>query len=136
MAGLLVMPNTLAAHEGSRRVDKAHALARLGIESTRLTRFANINSAKDVWWIDVPLLLLSDPEVDSVDLVLFDGRTSELHHLRVPVGFLNENLGALHVRDDASKVSLELAIDLPNRFGNLVPVDSGVSFAPFLVRTI
>ncbi|MDY0341661.1 MAG: hypothetical protein RBS17_10685 [Coriobacteriia bacterium] len=117
-------------------MDKAQALARLGIEPTGLTRFANINSAKDVWWVDVPLSVLVDPEAESVDLALFDGRTSELHHLRVPVGFLNEHLGAFHVRDDVDKVSLELAIDPPDRFRNVVPVDSGVSLAPFLVRTI
>jgi len=56
--------------------------------------------------------------------------------LRIPVGFLNQHLGALHVRDDVAKVSLELAINPPDRFHNVVPVDSGVSFAPFLIRTI
>lgn len=117
-------------------MDKAQALDRLGIEPTQLTRFANINSAKDVWWVDIPLSVLADSEAESVDLALFDGRTSELHHLRIPVGFLNENLTALHVRDDVAKVSLELAVDSPDRFRNVVPVDSGVSFAPFLVRTI
>lgn len=116
-------------------MDKAQALARLGIEPTQLTRFANINSAKDVWWVDIPLSALADTEAESVDLALFDGRTSELHHLSIPVGFVKENLAALHVRDDAARVSLELAVDLPDRFRNVVPVDSGVSFAPFLVRT-
>lgn len=117
-------------------MDKAQALARLGIEPTQLTRFANINSAKDVWWVDIPLSALADPEAESVDLALFDGRTSELHHLSIPVEFVAENLGALHVRDDVAKVSLELAVDPPDRFRNVVPVDSGVSFAPFLVRTV
>ena len=117
-------------------MDKAQALARLGIEPTQLTRFANINSAKDVWWVDIPLSALADPGAESVDLALFDGRTSELHHLRIPVEFVNENLGALHVRDDVAKVSLELAIDPPDRFGNVVPVDSGICFERFLIRTI
>ena len=117
-------------------MDKAQALGRLGIEPTQLARFANINSAKDVWWVDIPLSVLADSGAESVDLALFNGRTSELHHLRIPVEFLNEHLAALHVRDDVAKVSLELAIDPPDRFRNVVPIDSGVSFAPFLIRTI
>ena len=117
-------------------MEKAQALARLGIEPGRPARFANINSRKAVWWIDVPFSILNDPEVGSVDLALFDERTSELHHLHVPVEFLNERLPSLHVRDDVSKVSLELAIDPPDRFRNVVPIDSDVSLAPFLVRTV
>jgi len=101
-----------------------------------VTRFANINVAKNVWWLDVPTSLLRRADIQTVNLLLYDHRSDELHHLCVPTDFIEQSMDRLKVRNDVSKVSLELSADLPTRFTNVVPVDSGVSFASFLVQTV
>lgn len=74
----------------SQRIGKAEAIARMkrrpigATLSRRNTHFANINSQKEVWWFDVPCSKISVGEVEVINLLLFDHRTNELHHLIVP----------------------------------------------------
>jgi hypothetical protein len=59
-------------------MNKAYAIARAGGPEhldVKHTQFSNINAAKDVWWIDVPLSRLDDSALEQVDLLLFDDRS-------------------------------------------------------------
>ncbi len=96
------------------------------------THSAKISATKPVWWIDVPLKKVEPGGVDEVNLLLFDQRSDELHHLRVPATYFTENLARLDVRDDSGRISLQLAVDPPAKFENTRPVGSGVAFAQFL----
>lgn len=96
------------------------------------THSAKISATKPVWWIDVPLKKVEPGGVDEVNLLLFDQRSDELHHLRVPSAYFIENLARLDLRGDADRISLQLAVDPPIKFENTRPVGSGVSFAQFL----
>lgn len=100
------------------------------------THFANINVAKDVWWLDIPLAKVIGDDLRDLDLLLFDDRSDELHHLRVPTAHFKANMDRLGVRDKKQFVRLELKTDEPMSFQNVVPVDSGVQFAQFLMRTV
>ncbi len=119
-------------------MNKAYAIAKAGGSEhldVKHTQFSNINVAKDVWWIDVPLSRLEDDELKQIDLLLFDDRASELHHLIVPTEYLRQHLEELIVRA-GKKVQLELRAKEPNRFQNVKPISSEVGFSQFVVRTL
>ena len=120
-------------------MNKAYAIARAGgpeYLDVKHTQFSNINVAKDVWWIDVPLARLDDDELRQIDLLLFDDRSSELHHLVVPTDYLREHLDQLTVRANKKCVQLELNAREPNRFQNVKPISSEVGFSQFVIRTL
>jgi hypothetical protein len=120
-------------------MNKAYAIARAGGPEhldVKHTQFSNINAAKDVWWIDVPLSRLDDSALEQVDLLLFDDRSSELHHLVVPTEYLRDHLGGLTVRADKECVRLELNANEPHRFQNVKPISSEVGFSQFVTRTL
>lgn len=116
--------------EASLRVGAAAQL------SPRHTHFSNINVAKDVWWLDIPLAKVMSDDARDLDLLLFDDRCNELHHLRVPAAFFRANLDHFGVREKRQCIRLELKTDEPMRFQNVMPVNSGVQFAQFAVRTV
>lgn len=123
--------------KGVIAIDKQEAIARVGLHGALIvanTHFSNINVSKAVWWLDLPLSKITAAGQGAIDLLLYDGRSDELHHLKVPTEYLRENLGELSVRADKGCIHLELKTDNPNRFQNVVPVDSGVQFAQFCVR--
>lgn len=116
-------------------MDRTTAVSRAMSEhglSRENTHSAKISATRPVWWIDVPLKKVEPGGVDEIHLLLFDQRSDELHHLRVPSAYFIENLDRLDVRADTGRVSLQLAIDSPVMFENTRPIGSGVSFAQFL----
>ena len=54
--------------------------------------FANINSAKDVWWLDIPLAKLDSAESQKIGLLLCDNKSDQLYYLEVPKSYLKGNL--------------------------------------------
>jgi len=115
-------------------VDKREAIRRAGLHANLIvanTHFANINVAKDVWWLDIPLGKVTSGDQHELELLLYDARSDDLHHLRIPTAYLRSNLAALNVRQDKKCVHLELKADDPHRFRNVVPISSGVDFAQF-----
>lgn len=120
-------------------MNKTNAIRRAGgspVLDVRYVQFSNINVAKDVWWIDVPLSRLSDGDLSQVDLLVFDERSDELHHLVVPTSFLREQVGRLTVREEKRCIRLELNANGPHRFRNVKPISSEVDFDRFVKRTV
>ena len=115
-------------------MDRNEAIRRMRLNG-EYSRFANINAAKDVWWLHVPLASV-EGGVEEINLLLFDDRSKELHHLRIPSDYLRANMTRLHIRVDKECISLELATDAPALFQNVSPADSGIKFEKFKVRTI
>lgn len=114
------------------RMNKARAASLAGIP-VKGAHFANVNSAKDVWWVDVPLSRLAAQ--DSVDLLLFHAGRAQLAHLRVPSVYMTANEPRLNVRSDKQCIRLELRAEPPNLFMSVVPAEGRVQFASFLVAT-
>ena len=103
----------------------------------RNTRFANINNGpKRVWWIDIPLKMVSPKsKSDVVHLLLYQPENDQLHHLAVPVDFLWKNRGPLVTRDDKQVISLELSTESSSLFTDLRATGGRVSFAQFRQST-
>ena len=74
---------------------------------------ASINRKKVVWWFDAPMARVHSKEI-TLDLLLFDHRTSVLHHFRVPFSFIRANLKKFDVRNH--KVRIELGANPPHLF--------------------
>lgn len=120
-------------------MNKNQAIARAGGTEridTKRVQFSNINVAKDVWWLDVPLAKVMGDDAQDLDLLLFDDRSNELHHLQVPAAYFQANLDDLGVREKKQCIRLELKTNEPMRFQNVMPISSGVQFGQFVMRTV
>jgi hypothetical protein len=102
----------------------------------RATHFANINSGRPVWWIDIPLAKLSRGGPEQLHILLYDDRSCELHHLIVETAFLRANKNRFIGRDDRECISLELATSASNLFQDVRPMGDGVRFGEFKKRTL
>ena len=100
------------------------------------THFANINSSKSVWWFDISVEKFTSEKYTTLDILVFDNETNELHYLRVPTQYIGENLQKFHVRSDQNSVSLELSSERSNRFQDIRPKSARMPFAQFFVKTI
>ena len=101
--------------------------------SNRNTHFSNINAAKDVWWFDIPLRKVSPSAERILHLLLYDHRSKELHHLRVPTAYIRETMSQLVTRAEKETISLELSAARSNLFRDVRPTAGGVDFGQFLV---
>ena len=74
------------------------------------THFSNINTSKDVWWLDIPKRKIEQPSTDALHLLLCDDRLGEqrFYHLQVPISYLQKNIRDFRIRDDTDKIHLEL----------------------------
>jgi len=115
-------------------VKRNQALAHLPYLAADTTRFANVNSAKNVWWLDIPISKINGHI--NLSLALYDDRRKKLFVLDVPPDFFRENEKSISIRIDRQVVSLELSAEDSRIFENTRPVNSGLSFRQFLVRTL
>jgi hypothetical protein len=76
-------------------MEKAAAIAELNRRganprlTSQNTRFANVNTAKRVWWLELPLNAVFDVSDSTIQLVLASA-PGVLFHLRVPKQWLSE----------------------------------------------
>ncbi|MGA7260489.1 MAG: hypothetical protein WA709_01550 [Stellaceae bacterium] len=86
------------------------------------THFSNINTSKDVWWLDIPKRKIEQPSTDALHLLLCDDRLGEqrFYHLQVPISYLQKNIRDFRIRDDTDKIHLELAIAGSNIFQDVI----------------
>jgi hypothetical protein len=119
------------------RLSRTEAIARFSQENSELeTRgrafhFANINRKKEVWWYDIPLRLISSNANEYIELLAYDNRSDELHHLSVPVKCINSYLPGLAVSIKKQAVCLELSADPINMFEDIRPGGRHIDFAVF-----
>jgi hypothetical protein len=113
-----------------RRINQLYKIAEL---NNRNTHFSNINSAKDVWWFDIPLKKASQNADRLIHLLLYDHRSKKLHYLRVPTTYIRGNLSKLVIRDEKKTISLELSADRWKLFQDVRPTSGGIGFGQFLV---
>src|SRR5215216_952525 len=83
--------------EAIRRKNQIYKVAEL---NNRNTHFSNINASKDVWWFDIPLKKVNPGADRMLHLLLYDHRSREIHHLRVPTTYIRDNLSQLVIRDE------------------------------------
>jgi len=123
-------------------MNKSEAIARIarGTHSSEITagsiHFANVNSSKDVWWLDVPLAKISSGGSVNIGLLLYDHRPDQLHYLEVSKSYLRDNQNRLVVRAEKRCISLELSTETHKLFRDVRPSGGGVNFAQFLKCTV
>lgn len=99
-------------------------------------RFANINAAKPVWWLDVPITKLSEAPI--INFLLYDARSDVLHFLPISVRhFRGNRRGLVVVKTKTTECfRLELSADGPQMFRDVRFGGEGVEFGQFLARSI
>lgn len=121
----------------SPNISKNEAIARLCRErpalklDSKTTHFANINATKDVWWYDISRKKVTAGQHENLNVLAYDHRTNELHHLRVPTKFLRDNLDKLVVRLDKDTISFELSASKTNFLQDVRPSGGRVQFSQF-----
>lgn len=121
----------------SPKLSKSDAIARLCRERPALrlasttTHFANINASKDVWWYDIPRQKVTSKQHEALDVLAYDHRSDELHHLVVSTKYLRDNLTKLVVREDKDTISLELSASRPHFLRDIRPGGGGLDFVQF-----
>jgi hypothetical protein len=98
--------------------------------------FANVNAAKNVWWLDIPVTKLTQSGDSNIGLLLYDDRPSLLHVLEVPKSYFKDHVRDLVVRQEKGCISLELSTERAKMFRDVRPTGGGVSFGQFLTDTI
>ena len=98
--------------------------------------FANVNVAKDVWWLDIPIMKLDKSGDSNIGLLLYNGNPGYLYVLEVPKSYFKEHLRDLVVRTEKGCISLELSTEHSKMFRDVRPTGGGVSFGQFLTDTI
>ena len=118
-------------------LSKAAAVAEINRRGPSLnprdTHFANVNSRKAVWWLDIPREKLGDRSTSDLHLVLAD-EGGVVHYLRVPKAWMARNISALALRTDKNVISLELSAVPASLFRDVRPRSGRLDFAPFVVR--
>ena len=100
------------------------------------THFSSINTAKDLWWLDIPILKIKSPSCKLLTLLLHDNRVAKLHVLEVPTSFFSDNADSLSIRKDTGMISLELSCEEKQFLQNVRPQSSGLHFASFLKQSV
>jgi hypothetical protein len=97
--------------------------------------FANINVAKAVWWLEIPLTKIAPGGDGAIHLLLANAGAEQLHYLRVPTEWLRSHQSDFDVRRDKDCLSLELSSNGTDRFHDVRSGSRNTDFSPFLVRT-
>lgn len=98
--------------------------------------FANVNAAKDVWWLDIPIAKVSQSGESSIGLLLYDERPGRLYLLEVPKSYFKDHERDLVVRVEKGCISLELSTENAKMFRDVRPTGGGIPFGQFLKGTI
>ena len=125
------MAVTITKHDAIKLVE-----LELGNElpSSRV-HFANINVAKAVWWLEIPLTKIAPGGDGAIHLLLASAAAELLHYLMVPTEWLRSHQSDFDVRRDKDCLSLELSSNGTDRFHDVRSGSRNTDFSPFLVRT-
>jgi hypothetical protein len=70
------------------------------------THFSNVNSAKPVWWFEIPLSKIENNRFQVINLIT--EHSGGLNLLPIPIKFFRDNLSGFKIRYDKQKICLEL----------------------------
>ncbi len=99
------------------------------------THFLNLNKKKSVWWFDISLNKIISEVYPDLNLLLYDENSKELHHLKVPTKYLNDNISRFFLREDKQTISLELSSLNGGKFHDVRPKSGKVNLSKYFVQT-
>jgi len=89
------------------------------------THFSKENSAKPVWWFEIPLSKIQNEKIQIILLIV--DNSGEVNLLQVPTNFFKENMAGFKIRKKKQMLCLELDTStFQNKVGN-----SKLSFKQF-----
>jgi hypothetical protein len=100
--------------------------------NSRNTHFANVNSAKNVWWFDIPTSKAFSQNIDHLHLLVYQPMGDELSHLNVPTYFFIQNRSGFIIREEKGTISLELSCEKATFLKDIRPGSGQVSFIDFV----
>lgn len=100
--------------------------------NNRNTHFANVNSAKSVWWFDIPTKKALSIEIDHIHLLIFEPKGNELLFLKVPTRFFIQNRSGFVIREGKGTISLELSCEKETFLKDIRPTSEQISFLEFV----
>jgi hypothetical protein len=99
---------------------------------SRNTHFANVNSAKNVWWFDIPTSKAFSQTISNLHLLVYQQKVNELFHLKVPTSFFLNNRSGFVIREEKGTISLELSAEKATFLKDIRPGSDKLSFKEFL----
>ena len=100
--------------------------------NSRNTHFANVNSAKNVWWFDIPTSKAFSQNIPHLHLLVYQHKGDELFHLKVPTNFFLKNRSGFIIREEKGTISLELSAEKATFLKDVRPGSGQLSFKEFL----
>ncbi|WP_351088234.1 hypothetical protein [Shewanella sp. S1-49-MNA-CIBAN-0167] len=94
--------------------------------TTSNTHFFNVNTAKPIWWIEIPISKIKSPSLPYIHLLLKSD--NNLNWLKVDKLYLVDNLKGFKIRQNKDVICLEID---SHTFQNMVG-SSKTSFKQFL----
>lgn len=81
------------------------------------THFSSVNSAKPVWWFEIPISKIENNEFQVINQVV--EQSGDVLLFQVPVIFFRDNLSGLKIRSIKQMICLEIDIyTFQNRVGS------------------
>jgi len=96
------------------------------------THFANVNSAKSVWWYDIPTSKAFSNDMIYIHLLAYNQENNELYHMNVPTRLFKDNQCQFTIREEKSTISLELSSRRTDFLKDVRPGCGGINFKQFL----
>ena len=100
--------------------------------NNRNTHFANVNSAKEVWWFDIPTSKAFSVKLDYLHFLLYQPKNEEILHLKVPTILFRENRHKFVIRKEKGTISLELSAKIDTFLHDVRPKSGRVNFREFV----
>ena len=100
--------------------------------NNRNTHFANVNSAKNVWWFDIPTSKAFSQDIEHLYLLVYQPIGDELFLLKVPTYFFIQNRSGFIIREEKETISLELSCEKATFLKDKRPGCGQVSFSEFI----
>jgi hypothetical protein len=118
-------------------LNRKEALTKLrGRVSGDSAHFSNVNTAKPVWWLDIPAVKITSGKINLLTFVLYDQKENVLHILEIPTDFLRNNIDHLYPRPDKEMFSFQLSAERANKFESVKPAGSDLQFGQFLKESV
>lgn len=99
---------------------------------SRNTHFANVNSAKDIWWFDIPTSKAFSYNIPYLHLLLYQNREDEIFHLKIPPSFFIKKRDSFIIREEKGTLSLELSTEKATFLKDVRSGSGQISFKEFL----
>jgi len=119
----------------SEAITRVKSRLKMPVLLTSSIHFANINSSKNVWWLDIPLSKLTEEGNSNITLLLYDHINDKLYYIVIPKVYFQENMERFAIRHNKGCISIELSTDEAKIFCDMRPGGYGINFRKYLIET-